>query len=153
MLVGCSDDDSSSSPQERPLLALLTDGRLVNGTTARLEEGVRLAKGARTLMSGRLMAVTPDRRQVAVLLTAPGSRRSEVVVLTPRSLRVRARIRLPVDRKTKATTLVAPVPDRLVVLGERKTPAGGRLPVGWVVDIASRELVTRWHIRKAPQRN
>jgi hypothetical protein len=153
VLVGCSRNEPDSTPPERPLLALLTDGELVTGTTARLGAGVRLTKGPLRPRSGRFLALTSDRRLVAVLLAASGSRRSEVVVLTTRGLRVRARIDLRVDRKTSATTLVAPAPDRLVVLGERETPAGGRLPVGWVIDIPSRELVASWLIRKAPHRS
>jgi hypothetical protein len=152
-LAGCSGDEPDSTPPERPLLALLTSGELVKGTTARLEERVRLTKGTLRPVSSRLMAVTPDRRQVAVLLAAPRTRRSDVVVLTTRGLRIRARIRLPVDRRTRATTLVAPVPDRLVVVGERETPAGGRLPIGWVIDIPSRELVARWQVPKASRRS
>jgi hypothetical protein len=152
-LVGCSGDEPSSTPQERPLLALLTNGELVTGTTARLGKAVRLTKGRLRPISTRLLAVAPDRRVVAVLLATPGSGRSEVVVLTTRGLRVRARIRLPVDRSTRATTLLAPVPDRLVVLGQRRTPVGGRLPVGWVIDIPSRELVARWQVPKASRRS
>jgi hypothetical protein len=152
-LVGCSGDEPDSTPPERPLLALLTSGELVKGTTARLEEGVRLTTETLRPVSSRLMAVTPDRRLVAVLLAASRPRRSEVAVLTTRGLHIRARIRLPVDRRTRATTLVAPVPDRLVVVGERRTPAGGRLPVGWVIDIPSRELVARWQVPKASRRS
>lgn len=152
-LVGCSGNDPDSTPRERPLLALLTNGELLNGTMARLGDGLRLTKGTLRPMSGRLMAVMPERRLVAVLLAASRSRSSEVVVLTTRGLRVRARLQLPVDRKTRATTLVAPVPDRLVVLGERETRAGGRLPVGWVIDIPSGDLLTRWSIPKAARGN
>jgi hypothetical protein len=153
MLVGCSNDEASSTPEERPLLALLADGRLMNATTARVEEGVRLTTGTLRPVSGRLMALIPGRRLVAVLLAASGSRRSEVVVLTARGLHVTARVRLPVDRGTRATALVAPAADRVVVLGERETPAGGRLPVGWVIDTPSGDLVRRWRVPKAPTRN
>jgi hypothetical protein len=152
-LVGCAGDEPDSSPPERRLMALLTSGELVSGTTARLTARVRLTKGTLRPVSSRLMAVTPDRRLVAVLLSASRPRRREVVVLGTRPLRVRSRMQLPVDRKTRASTLVAPVPDRLVVLGERETRAGGRLPVGWVIDIPSRDLVSSWRVDKAPHRN
>jgi hypothetical protein len=152
-LVGCADDEPDSTPPERPLLALLTNSELVHGTTARLGEGVRLTNGTLRPISARLIAVTPDRRLASALLMASRSRRTEVVVLTTRGLRVRARIQLPVNRGTRATTLVAPAPDRLVVLGDRRTPAGGRLPVGWVIHIPSRELVARWQIPKASRRS
>jgi hypothetical protein len=68
LLLGCADESPDSSRQDRPLVALLTDGELVNGTTARLGEGVRLTEGTLRPRSGRLIAVTPDRRLVAVLL-------------------------------------------------------------------------------------
>jgi hypothetical protein len=151
--MSCSDDDPHSAPEEQAILALLSDGRVVSGTTARVREAVRLTRQPLRATSGRLLAVTPDRRRMGVLLTTAGSRRSEVVVLTARGLRVRARIPLPLDRKTRATALVAPTSNRLVALGERETRAGGRLPVGWVIDISSAELVSSWRVPKGPDRN
>jgi hypothetical protein len=152
-LAGCVDNEPGSNAPERRLLALLSDGRLVKGTTARLGERVRLTNETLRPTSGRLMAVTPDRRLVAVLIVGSRSRRSDVVVLTTRGLDVRARIHLPVDRNTSATTLVAPNPDRLVALGARVTRTGGRRPVGWVIDIPPGGVPTRWTIPKASRGN
>jgi hypothetical protein len=132
-------------------VALLTDGELVNGTTARLGEGVRLTEGTLRPRSGRLIAVTPDRRLVAVLLATTRSR--EVVVLTARDLPITARVQLPVGDTTSATTLVAPVNDRLVVLGARETQKGGHLPVGWVIELPRGDVSGRWSIQKPPRGN
>ena len=152
VLLGCSGDSPDSSPQDRALVALLANGQLVKGTTARLGEGLRLTRRPLRAMSGRLIALTPDRRLLAVLLAAPRSRRSEVVVLTAHGLHVRARIQLPFDRKARASALVAPAPDRLVVLGERKTRAGNRLPIGWVIAVPSGHLIKRWTFPREERR-
>jgi hypothetical protein len=99
------------------------------------------------------MAATPDGRLVAVLLRPYGSRRSQVVVLTTQGLRVKARIPLPVGPGASATALVAPTAGRLVVLGAWRTRAGGRLPVGWVIDVPSGDVIERWVVPKAPRGN
>jgi hypothetical protein len=151
LLVGCADESPDWSRQDRPLVALLSDGELVNGTIARLGEGVRLTEGTLRPLSGRLIAVTPDRRLVAVLLATTRSR--EVVVLTARDLPITARVQLPVDDTTSATTLVAPVNDRLVVLGARETQKGGHLPVGWVIELPRGDVAGRWSIQKPPRGN
>jgi hypothetical protein len=104
LLVGCSDDGPDSSRQDRPLVALLSDGELLSGTTAR-----------------RLMAVTPDRRLLAVLLATPGSGRTEVVVLTEGP-------ELAGGRESEITVVdpeTGSVGDRLPHQG-----AGGRSPSG-----------------------
>lgn len=148
-VAGCSDDDPDTTPRDRPLVALLADGRLVGGTTARLRAGMSLTGGRPMPASGRLIAQTSDPELVAVLLAA----RREVVVATARELRIRARIGLPVGRRTRPRVIVAPAPDRLVVLGDRSSRAGGRVPVGWVIDIPSRAVVTSWQVPRAPDRN
>jgi hypothetical protein len=148
-LAGCSDEDEDTTTKELPLVALLADGQLVGGTTAGIRERVSLAESELRPVSRRLIAQVPGRRLLAVLVP----RRREVVLVTLHGLRIRARIRLPADRGTRAAVVAAPEPDRVVVAGDRPTRAGGRMPVGWVVDVPSREVVARWQVPRAPDRN
>jgi hypothetical protein len=75
------------------------------------------------------------------------------VVVTAAGLYVQARFRLPGDGATRAIAVVAPVPDRLVVVGQRKTRTGGEVPIGWVLDVRSGDVVKRWRVPKAADRN
>jgi hypothetical protein len=145
VLAACSTDEGRRTPVEEPtLLALLTDGRLMRATPDAVAGGVRLTRARLRRESSRLIALTPGRRHLGVLLRRAGSRRSEVAVLSMRGLRPVGRLRLPMRGATTAAALVAPAPDRLVVVGDRRTRAGPRLPTGWVIDVPSAELVERW---------
>jgi hypothetical protein len=117
VLGACSTDEGQRTPAKDPaLLALLTDGRLLRATPDAVAGSVRLTPARLRRESGRLIAVTPGRRHLGVLLRRAGSMRSEVVVLTARGLRPHARLRLPMRGAVSAVALVAPSPDRLVAV-------------------------------------
>jgi hypothetical protein len=152
-LTGCEGDDGRRTPVREPtLLALLTDGRLLRATPDAVRGSVRLAWAPLRPESSRLIAVTPGRRHLGVLLRRAGSRQSEVVVLGMRGLRPRARLRLPTRGTVNAVALVAPSPDRLVAVGDLRTRRGHRFPTGWVIDVRSGELLGRWTFPRRPRR-
>jgi hypothetical protein len=154
VVPACSDDDRDRVPTRRPtLLAVLTDGQLVRTTLPGGTRTVRLSRTRSRPVSGRLLAVTPDGRHVAVLTVPDASPGGVITVLTLPDLRIARRLRLPADSRTTATAAVSPEPDRVVVVGERLTAAGGRIPVGWVVQVPSGDVVARWSIPKPPLRN
>jgi hypothetical protein len=152
IVAGCSKNDPDAARMSR-LLALLTDGEVVSATTAGVSHRVRLTPGPLRPVSGRLIAITPDHRHAAVLAVEDNPRASTIAVLTTQEARITARLRLPADGHATATAVVAPAPDRLVVVGERETAAGGLAPVGWVIELPSGELVARWRIHKPARRN
>lgn len=151
-LAGCSGEDGRAPPRDPTLFAILTDGRLVSATPHRVTEAVRLTRAPLKPVSQRLIAVTPGRRFLAVLLTKEGAGRDEVVILTARGLRVHARVSLHGGGDTTAAALVAPARDRLVAVGDRRTPAGDRLPTGWVIAVPSARLDERWTFPRGRRR-
>jgi hypothetical protein len=154
VVPACADDDRDRVPAARPtLLAVLTDGQLMRTTLPGVTRTARLSRTPSRAVSGRLLAVTPDGRHVAVLTVPEASTGGVITVLTLPDLRIARRLRLPADGRTTATAAVSPEPDRLVVIGERRTAAGGRIPVGWVLHVASGSVIARWSIPKPPSFN
>lgn len=154
LAFGCTGDNEKPPSRPPTLVAILTDGRLVTALPDKVTKTVRLTDARLRPASRRLIAVTPTGRLMGVLLVPAGSERSEVALVTADRLAVRARVSLPMESGAKAAVLVAPTRNRLVVLGDRRTPAGERLPIGWVVDVQSGELLKRWtfseqHAREA----
>lgn len=138
-------------PTPRPtLLAVLTDGQLMITTLPGATRTVRLSRTPSRAVSGRLLAVTPDGRHVAALTVPEASTAGVITALTLPDLRIARRLRLPADSRTTPTAVVSPEPDRVVVIGERRTAAGGRIPVGWVVQVPSGDVVAHWSIPKPP---
>jgi hypothetical protein len=144
LLASCSMSDERTSVQDPRLLALLTDGRLLSATPEEVREEVSLTRARLKLLSRRLIAVTPGGRTVGVLLLRRDMAGAEVAILSVRGLRNRSRVALPIGRDVRALAIVAPVPHRLVVLGERAVGDGQKLPLGWVIDVPSGRLVQRW---------
>jgi hypothetical protein len=144
VLPACSDNEDRRGQRSPTAFAVLTDGRLVKATASRVVGRVRLARTRLKPETRRLLAVTPDRRLVGVLLRSERSARTEVALVTARGLRIHARVRLRMDRGAQAVALVAPTPHRLVVLGDRRTGPRTRLPTGWVIDATSGEVLTKW---------
>jgi hypothetical protein len=144
LLAGCSTSDERTSVQDPRLLALLTDGRLISATSEEVREEVLLTRAGLKPLSRRLIAVTPDGRTVGVLLLRREVAGADVAILSVRGLRARSRAALPIGRGVRALAIVAPAPNRLVVLGERAVGPGHRQPVGWIIDVPSGRLVKRW---------
>ncbi len=133
------------------LFALLANGQVVRASERRVVRRVQISRRHIRQASGRYLALVDGGRTLLALVPTADPARSELVRLRADDLRVVSRVQLPVDAATPRSLTVAS--SRAIVVGDRASAGGGRVPVGWVIALPSGRVAFSWSVEKAPSLN